>query len=58
MPSLFSAILSLCAAFILLLVAYFVHLVFISPRNNPLRKLPGPPSDRLLELRHMSLVME
>nr|BAK09372.1 cytochrome P450 [Postia placenta] len=43
------------AAFIPLLV-YLLYLVFIQPRFNPLRKLPGPPSKRW-RADHLGMVM-
>lgn len=58
MDTLTLAAFSLGAAAVLIPVTYLLYLTFIWPRRNPITILPGPPSNRLLELRHMSLVME
>lgn len=38
-------------------IAYVLYLIFIEPRLNPLKRLPGPPSHGLFG-HHMTLVME
>ncbi|KAI0703752.1 cytochrome P450 [Cytidiella melzeri] len=58
MNSTTSTILSVGAAGLLALAAYVVYLVFIAPRYNPITRLPGPPGDKLLEMRHMVLVTD
>lgn len=58
MDTLISTALSILAACLLLVITYVVHLAFIGPRYNPITKLPGPPSTKLIELAHMGLVME
>ena len=58
MSAITSLIASLCMCCGTVLTAYVVYYVFIRPRFNPITRLPGPPGNRLLELRHMSLVME
>lgn len=42
----------------LVLTVYLINLIYVAPSQNPLRRLPGPRSDRLIESRHMNLVME
>ncbi|KAJ3477945.1 hypothetical protein NLI96_g10112 [Meripilus lineatus] len=49
--------LSLGLALALLLLFALVHLVFVGPRSNPLRTLPGPPS-KLFDNSHMILTMD
>ena len=58
MDSLVFTLLTFCAAWALIPIAYLLYLTFIWPRRNPITILPGPPSNRLLETRHTDLVME
>lgn len=58
MDSLAFIALSSLAACLLVPTVYLVYLTFIWPLRNPIRKLPGPPGNRFLELGHMSLTME
>ncbi|KAH8102195.1 cytochrome P450 [Cristinia sonorae] len=51
-------ILSLLLAAILALVLFVIHLVYIGPRSNPLRQLPGPPSHKLYDNSHMFMTMD
>lgn len=50
--------LTLLAAFCALCVAFLIHAIWIGPRSNPLRRLPGPPTDRLYDNTHMSMTVE
>ena len=54
----FEVLVSLVVALALLVCGYLLHLLIVGPWTNPLRNLPGPKSNKILEMRHMLLVME
>ncbi|KAI0337211.1 cytochrome P450 [Trametopsis cervina] len=58
MNTVIAAVLSLAAAGFLVLAAYVVHLAFIGPWLNPITRLPGPPGNRLIEMRHVMQVVD